>query len=145
MVVVEGNTRIFYIVKRYLELQKFITPILLKTTKIPDILNKLLSLLQSLEFITKEYFDQKYTYNRLKICVSQLKAVDPEVYLIIKKCKAFPTGKMSKQFDSIEVCSPIVFVIYLNPLFKSLNSLNATLSASHCTEMADGNKNSPRF
>lgn len=106
---------VFYMLERYLELQELVNPILLRTPKSPDvitaveteIIKNLISLLQPLEFMTRECSGEKYiTISKIIPMIfcsfQQISGIQSEIHEI-ETCKAALLAEMTKRFGNIEL------------------------------------------
>lgn len=124
---------VFFMLKRFIEMVSFLSPILLNDIAAPsmptaiemDILRQLIELLQPLEFVTKESSGENYiTISKIIPMISclqkQLAQIQPRFELLFE-IKDVLHAEITRRFGQIEQVKPIAIATILDPRFKNLH------------------------
>ncbi|KAL4113522.1 hypothetical protein QTP88_017134 [Uroleucon formosanum] len=138
---------IFFMIRRFLEMVSFLSPILLNDITAPsmptaiemNILRQLLELLQPLEFVTKESSGENYiTISKVIPMIScllkQLAQIQPR-FDVLSDIKDVLHAEIVRRFGLIEQVKPIAIATILDPRFKNLHFSDPVACSSAMAEL----------
>ncbi|KAL4103262.1 hypothetical protein QTP88_009983 [Uroleucon formosanum] len=138
---------IFFMIRRFLEMVSFLSPILLNDITAPsmptaiemNILRQLLELLQPLEFVTKESSRENYiTISKVIPMIScllkQLAQIQPR-FDVLSDIKDVLHAEIVRRFGLIEQVKPIAIATILDPRFKNLHFSDPVACSSAMAEL----------
>ncbi|KAL4096824.1 hypothetical protein QTP88_021707 [Uroleucon formosanum] len=138
---------IFFMIRRFLEMVSFLSPILLNDITAPsmptaiemNILRQLLELLQPLEFFTKESSGENYiTISKVIPMIScllkQLAQIQPR-FDVLSDIKDVLHAEIVRRFGLIEQVKPIAIATILDPRFKNLHFSDPVACSSAMAEL----------
>ncbi|XP_015378490.1 PREDICTED: zinc finger BED domain-containing protein 1-like [Diuraphis noxia] len=138
---------VFFMIRRFLEIMFFLSPILLNDITAPsmptaiemNILRQLLELLQPLEFVTKESSGENYiTISKVIPMIScllkQLAQIQPR-FDVLSDIKDVLHAEIVRRFGLIEQVKPIAIATILDPRFKNLHFSDPVACSSAMAEL----------
>jgi len=138
---------VFFMIRRFLEMVSFLSPILLNDITAPsmptaiemNILRQLLELLQPLEFVTKESSGENYiTISKVIPMIScllkQLAQIQPK-FDVLSDIKDVLHAEIVRRFGLIEQVKPIAIATILDPRFKNLHFSDPVACSSAMAEL----------
>ncbi|KAL4097510.1 hypothetical protein QTP88_022283 [Uroleucon formosanum] len=137
---------VFFMIRRFLEMVSFLSPILLNDITAPsmptaiemNILRQLLELLQPLEFVTKESSGENYITISKVIpmisCLLKLAQIQPRFH-VLSDIKDMLHAEIVRRFGLIEQVKPIAIATILDPRFKNLHFSDPVACSSVMAEL----------